>query len=348
MVADAVDAGGDTGEAGDADARFLELRKELRAKEEYLQAANEELATSNEELKSSNEEMQSINEELQSANEELETSREELQSINEELATVNAELQTKVTDLSRANNDMNNLLAGTGIGTVFVDHQLRIVRFTPAATRIINLIAGDVGRPVAHITANLTGYDRLVDDVRGVLDDLIPRELEAQTVAGTWFTIRIQPYRTLDNVIEGAVITFVDISDRKKVQDALRAAEERYRTLFSYSPDAVIIEHQGIIALVNPSCRELFGARSEADLIGKAALDLVHPDFRDRLREHVSSLHESPTPALPIEARILRIDGGSRAVEIVAAPFTFKGMKDIHYILHDTGVDTAREAAVSP
>ena len=143
------------------------LKQELRAKEEYLQAANEELETSNEELKSSNEEMQSVNEELQSTNEELETSKEELQSVNEELATVNAELQTKVADLSRANNDMNNLLAGTGIGTVFVDHQLRILRFTPAATRIINLIPGDVGRPVGHIVSNLVGYDRLVADVAG-------------------------------------------------------------------------------------------------------------------------------------------------------------------------------------
>ena len=117
--------------ATDADARIAALQQELRAKEEYLQTTNEELETSNEELKSSNEEMQSINEELQSTNEELETSKEELQSVNEELATVNAELQTKVADLSQANNDMNNLLAGTGIGTVFVDHQLRILPFHP-------------------------------------------------------------------------------------------------------------------------------------------------------------------------------------------------------------------------
>ncbi len=195
----------------------------MRAKEEYLQTANEELETSNEELKSSNEEMQSVNEELQSTNEELETSKEELQSVNEELATVNAELQTKVADLSRANNDMNNLLAGTGIGTVFVDHQLRILRFTPAATRIINLIQSDIGRPVGHIVSNLMGYDRLVADTQAVLDTLVPREVEVQTRAGMWYAMRIQPYRTLDNVIEGAVITFVDIAERKLAEDRIRS-----------------------------------------------------------------------------------------------------------------------------
>ena len=173
--------------------------------------------------------MQSVNEELQSTNEELETSKEELQSVNEELATVNTELQTKVADLSRANNDMNNLLAGTGIGTVFVDHQLRILRFTPAATRIINLILSDVGRPVGHIVSNLVGYDRLVADVQAVLDTLIPKEVEVQTTEGKWYTMRIQPYRTLDNVIEGAVITFVDITEMKKTQEALRKANDLLR-----------------------------------------------------------------------------------------------------------------------
>src|SRR5664280_3411589 len=118
--------------------------------------------------------MQSVAEELQSTNEELETSKEELQSINEELATVNAELQVRVVDLSRANNDMNNLLAGTGIGTVFVDHELRILRFTPAATQVINLILSDVGRPVGHVASNLVGYDHLVADAQAVLDTLLP------------------------------------------------------------------------------------------------------------------------------------------------------------------------------
>ncbi len=213
----------------DADTRIAALTQELRAKEEYLQTTNEELETSNEELRSSNEEMQSVNEELQSSNEELETSKEELQSVNEELATVNAELETKVADLSRANNDMNNLLAGTGIATVFVDLQLRILRFTPTATKIINLIQSDIGRPVSHIVSNLPGYFSLKEDTQAVLDTLVPRELDVQTAEGRWYTMRIQPYRTVDNVIEGAVLTFVDITEARKLQEALQKANDQLR-----------------------------------------------------------------------------------------------------------------------
>ncbi len=220
-----------------AQARIQALTLELRAKDEYLQSTNEELEASNEELKSSNEEMQSVNEELQSTNEELETSKEELQSVNEELATVNTELQTKVSDLSHANNDMNNLLAGTGVGTVFVDFGLRILRFTPAAGRIINLIASDVGRPVAHIVSNLVGYNTLVGDLQRVLHSLVAKEVEVQTHDGHWYTLRIQPYRTLDNVIEGAVISFVDISDMVRVREVLARTQ-------------TLLEHTGELAQV--------------------------------------------------------------------------------------------------
>ena len=213
----------------ETDRNIAALKQELRDMEEYLKTANEELETSNEELKSSNEEMQSVNEELQSTNEELETSKEELQSVNEELATVNAELQSKVADLSQLNNDMNNLLAGTGIGTVFVDHQLRVMRFTPAATKIINLVLSDVGRPVAHIVANLVGYDRLLADIQEVLDTLLKKEVEVQTAGGNWYNMRIMPYRTLENVIEGAVISFIDITEIAQTREALRLANEQLR-----------------------------------------------------------------------------------------------------------------------
>jgi two-component system CheB/CheR fusion protein len=202
---------------GESEQRIADLERELSAKEEYVQTAMEELETSNEELKSMNEELQSSNEELQSSNEELETSREELQSVNEELVTVNAELQQKIEELSQANNDMNNLLAGTGIGTVFVDHQLRIQRFTPAATQIISLIQTDVGRPISDIVSRLEADQDLVGDIQRVLDTLAVKEAEVRTASGRHYLMRIQPYRTVDNVIEGAVITFVDVSGSPRV-----------------------------------------------------------------------------------------------------------------------------------
>jgi two-component system CheB/CheR fusion protein len=253
-----------------ADLRVAALKQELRAKEEYLQTANEELETSNEELKSSNEEMQSVNEELQSTNEELETSKEELQSVNEELATVNAELQTNVADLSRANNDMNNLLAGTGIATIFVDHQLRILRFTPTATRIINLILSDLGRPVAHIVSNLAGYDSLVTDAQAVLDSLVPKEVEVRTQAGEWYSMRILPYRTLSNVIEGAVITFVDISEVKKVQETLRETQAILKAALDNSQVGITIADApgGALRYVNDAGRLMHGGDRKDTLHG--------------------------------------------------------------------------------
>jgi two-component system CheB/CheR fusion protein len=269
----------------ETDVRIVVLNQELRAKEEYLQTANEELETSNEELKSSNEEMQSVNEELQSTNEELETSKEELQSVNEELATVNAELQSKVADLSRANNDMNNLLAGTGIATVFVDHGLRILRFTPAATQIINLILSDVGRPVGHIVSNLIGYDRMVPDAQSVLNTLVPKDVEVQTAEHSWYTMRIRPYRTLENVIEGAVITFFDITEMKRIEESLRETDKMFKCLFenvfnAVSIHEIILDAQGkpvdyVFLQANPAFEKYTGL-IVADIIGRRAMQ-VYP-----------------------------------------------------------------------
>jgi len=239
----------------DADARLVALKKELRAKDDYLQ-------TSNEELKSSNEE-------LQSTNEELETSKEELQSLNEELDTVNTELQTKVVDLSQANNDMNNLLAGTGIGTVFVDRNLHILRFTPAATQIINLILSDVGRPVGHIVSNLMGYDSIVADAQAVLDTLVAKEVEVQTTEDKWYTMHILPYRTQENVIEGVVITFVDITEMKKTREALRKANEllRLSVVVRDAHDAITVQDlDGRILAWNPGAVRMYGW-SEAEAL---------------------------------------------------------------------------------
>ena len=270
-------------EAPDVEARIAALKLELRAKEEYLQSTHEELESSTEELKSSNEEMQSVNEELQSTNEELETSKEELQSVNEELATVNTELQTKVADLSRANNDMNNLLAGTGIGTVFVDHQLRILRFTPAASAITNMILSDVGRPVAHIVSNLVGYDSLVEDVKSVLNTLAPREVDVQTVDKRWYTLRILPYRTLDNVIEGAVMTFVDITEMLRTRDELRRANEELRlaAMVRDANEAIIVQDlTGRILAWNPGAVRMYGW-TEVEALAMNLRDRVPVELRE-------------------------------------------------------------------
>lgn len=246
----------------DADTQIMMLKRELLEKEEDIKTANEELEMSIEELKSSNEEMQSANEELQSSNEELETAKEELQSVNEELFTVNSELQNKVADLSRTNNDISNLLAGTGIGSIFVDFQLRIMRFTPAASQIINLILSDVGRPVAHIVSNLVGYDHMVADIQGVLDTLIPKAMEVQTYEGSWYMMKILPYRTIDNVIEGAVITFLDITENVLTREALRVSNElsRLAVVVRDSSDAITVaDLSGQILAWNPSAKRIYG-----------------------------------------------------------------------------------------
>ena len=272
----------------DVDMRIEALKQELRAKEDFLQTTNEELETSNEELKSSNEELQSLNEELQSTNEELETAKEELQSVNEELSTVNTELQIKVVDLSRANNDMNNLLAGTGIATVFVDQQLRILRFTPSATEIINLILSDLGRPVGHIVSNLVGYENLLEDAQAVLDTLIPKEIDLQSKAGKWYTMRILPYRTLDNVIEGVVITFVEITEVVRARVALRDANEllRLAVVVRDAHDAITVQDlNGRMLAWNPGAVRMYGW-SEAE----ALLMNVRDRIPDGLRERALSL----------------------------------------------------------
>ncbi|WP_295404713.1 chemotaxis protein CheB [uncultured Thiocystis sp.] len=279
----------------DADVRIAELKEELRSKEEYLQSSNEELETINEELKSSNEEMQSVNEELQSTNEELETSKEELQSVNEELSTVNAELQTKVVDLSRTNNDMNNLLAGTGIGTVFVDHRLRILRFTPDATQIINLILSDIGRPVGHILSNLVGYDRLVADTQSVLDTLIPKELDVQTTAGVWYRMRIHPYRTLDNVIEGAVLTFVDLTEIVQAREALRQSADllRLAVVVRDAHDAITVQDlNGRILAWNPGAERMFGW-NEAEALRMNVRDRIPEGLREDALANVHRLSQA-------------------------------------------------------
>ncbi|HWX22973.1 MAG TPA: chemotaxis protein CheB [Candidatus Binatia bacterium] len=203
---------------------MAELELELLKVRAESRATHEEMQTSQEELRSTNEELQSTNEELQSTNEELTTSKEEMQSLNEELQTLNAELQAKVDELSRASNDMKNLLNSTDIATLFLDNELNVRRFTPQATKIIKLIPADVGRPITDLTSDLR-YPKLAEDTREVLRTLASEEKPVATHDGRWFTVRIMPYRTLDDRIDGVVITFADITASRTRETHLRAKQ---------------------------------------------------------------------------------------------------------------------------
>jgi two-component system CheB/CheR fusion protein len=217
-------AKGSKGGSATRNVRQRDLEEQLRRAREEIQAGREEMQTSQEELKSMNEELQSTNEELQSSNEELTTSKEEMQSLNEELQTVNSELQTKLDELSGANNDMKNLLNSTEIATVFLDNDLCVRRFTLQAKTFIKFIPSDVGRPITDLASDLL-YPELVADAQQVLSTLVFSERSITTNDGRWFTVRIMPYRTMDNRIDGVVITFADISAAKAVEAELRAEQ---------------------------------------------------------------------------------------------------------------------------
>ncbi len=201
--------------------QVITLEQELKKAKETLQITIEELETTNEELTSSNEELQSTNEELQSTNEELETSKEELQSLNEELTTVNVELEARIEDLSRANDDMQNLFHSTEIAAIFLDNNLNVKRFTPKAKELTNLIQSDIGRPISDIVSKLK-YTTLVQDAKKVLETLVYKKIEVQNQDGEWYQIRMIPYRTLNNMIDGVVITFQNINIQKIAEEKIK------------------------------------------------------------------------------------------------------------------------------
>ncbi len=217
----------------------------MRYTKEKLQSTLEEMHASQEELRSMNEEMQSTNEELQSTNEELTTSKEELQSLNEELVTVNSELQAKVDDLTRANNDIKNLLASTDIATIFLNGNLKITRFTPAATNIVNLLPSDIGRPITDISTKLkdtsNGDDFIVKESRHVLEKLATVENQIETKEGRWYNMRIIPYRTVDNVIDGVVMTFNDITELKRLEQSLRESRDYAEAIIATIREPLVV-----------------------------------------------------------------------------------------------------------
>jgi two-component system, chemotaxis family, CheB/CheR fusion protein len=258
----------DRRDEGSASEMIRKLQEELRLAHDRLRTTREESEAATEELRAANEELQSINEEYRSTSEELETSKEELQSINEELQTVNNELKLKLESVSRAHSDLQNLMAATDFGTLFLDPSLRIKRFTPRLMELFNITASDEGRPITDFTHQLN-YDGLADHARSVLKDLAPVEHEVESRSGGWYLVRIRPYRTIDDKIDGVVATFVDITERRRAEEALRDSEARLRQTIrlvelSRSPIFVWDFDSGIVQW-NRGSEELYGySRQEA------------------------------------------------------------------------------------
>jgi len=282
---DAPASSGATTDTGSDDTiRYLE--NELRAAQEHTQAAYEELETSNEELKSANEE-------YQSTNEELETSKEELQSFNEELETVNNELHRKVAELDHANSDLQNLLNSTQVATIFLDSELRIRSFTPAAGTVFRLLAGDAGRPLTDLAAKFVGEGSLVEDMREVLRTLSVREREMTGAQGRYFLMRIMPYRTIHDVTDGVVVTFFDVTRIKEAeQRALAAKVYAENIVQTVREPLVVLDADLLVQSANKSFYEMFRV-SEKETKGQVIFDLGNrqwdlPELRRLLSEVLS------------------------------------------------------------
>lgn len=292
------------------------LESELIATRERLQTSIEELETSNEEMKSSNEEFQSVNEELQSANEELETSKEELQSVNEELETVNAELNSKIESLDRAISDRKNLLESTQIATLFLDNNLRVRSFTPAMTEIFHLIDSDYGRPITDIVTRLA-YEALARDVSRVLRTLTRLEQEVALADGSAsYIMRILPYRTVDNVISGVVITFIDITDRKRSEEA----QARLAAIVNNSQESIIgMTPDGMITSWNPGAERTYGYSAE-EAIGRPLSFLFVTNRTAELRQILDRLKRQQAQQTMAETERLTKDGRRIFVSYNASP----------------------------
>jgi two-component system CheB/CheR fusion protein len=276
----AVAAGDETGAQPDDAVQALE--HELRTTRAQLQSTIDELEVTGEEMKSANEEFQSVNEELQSSNEELETSKEEMQSINEELQTINAEMGSKNDLLGRVNSDLKNLLESSEIATLFLDGKLRVRSFTPGVTEIFHVRKADIGRPITEIVS-LLDYAGIEQDAKTVLRKLgvVERQVTLRDL-GMTFIMRIRPYRTVDNFIDGLVLTFVDITDRDAADMARHEAETYLRLLIDSTADAIYcVDRDGATTLCNASFLRMTGFAREEDVIGRKLHDIIHHSRAD-------------------------------------------------------------------
>jgi len=241
----------------------VELEKELVYTKQQLNSTIEQMETSLEELKSTNEELQSTNEELQSTNEESLTTKEEMQSLNEELMTINMQYQSKAEELTRINNDMKNLLDSTEIGTIFLDNNLDILRYTPQVRKLFNLIPTDIGRPITHVVSNFDN-SQIEQEIKKVIDTLANTEIEVKTRTNEWYRVRIMPYRTLDNFISGAVLTFTLITGFKHMETLLKDSGHNLNTLLQLMDNpAVCVDEDYAVLSVNEGFTKQFHIKEE-------------------------------------------------------------------------------------
>jgi two-component system CheB/CheR fusion protein len=266
--------------------RAEELEKQLVYTKQQLNSTIEQMETSLEELKSTNEELQSTNEELQSTNEESLTTKEEMQSLNEELMTINAQYQAKAEELTLINNDMKNLLDSTEIGTIFLDNNLKILRFTPQVRKLFNLIPSDVGRPISHIVSNLD-YPAIENEIKKVVEKLITKEVESRAKNGEWYNVRIMPYRTLDNFISGAVITFVPITPYKLIQFRLNELQKYSAGVVRAMEEAALqLDKDMRVITVNKHYLQLFGVKEE-DVTGKLFANVIYSQWKTKKLDYL-------------------------------------------------------------
>jgi len=286
-----------------------ELDGEVQFLKEQLNATIEQYEASNEELKASNEELLVMNEEMRSAAEELETSKEELQSANEELSTVNHELKSNIEELGQTNTDLNNLMGSTDIGTVFLDRQLRIKRFTPSAQTVFNLLPADIGRPLSDITHKLA-YPELIRDAMKVLGDLVTIEREVQAQNGAWLLTRIAPYRTAEDRLAGVVATFIDISRRKRAEDEVRESEACLRRAMEIETVGVLFfTKDGRVTDANKSFLRMSGYTAADLKTGKLSIEeMTAPEWRTRTAEAIAEFKRTGRTTT-YEKEYLRKDG---------------------------------------
>ncbi len=300
-------------------AQIEQLTHDLQATRSYLQATIEKHETTNQELRAANEEIQSSNEELQSTNEELETAKEELQSTNEELTTVNEELHSRQLELLQVNNDLNNLINSVHLPIIILGQDMRIRRFTPMAEKVLNVIPTDVGRPLSDININLKVAD-LPHLMAEVVDSLTIKELEVQDTSGRWYSMRLRPYKTAENKIEGVVLTLIDIDQMKRTIGELEEARNIAQAIIETAPEPLAaLNEQLQVRVANDAFYRLFFATRER-MQGRSFLEFVHdPAEGPRIKTALEDVLPNRTPLANLHVQVEGLAGGPRKDVLIHA-----------------------------